>query len=520
MAKNYYFENFENSMEQSLVEDLVIESIKIYGIDVWYIPRTLTGKDDILNEDDISKFKDAYMAEMYVKSVDGFEGEGDFLSKFGLEIRDSITMTIARRTYESEVALHNDTVRPLEGDLIYLPLNNKIFEIQHVEHESIFYQMGSLQMYDLRAELFEFSGERFDTGQPFIDNLYKGVNTFESLEISDHTYIVDIDSVQNFRVKLSSSDRDVLSTKPLELKINREYIFDLSDSSLTGHLFNFYPDGDGATESFPTAVRTGTAGQAGANLKLTPTAVGDHDYRSFNGATRRNLFAYSEDLVAGLAAGVWQVKAYNPEDGVDYPVHYPTLASVSQAGVGLNGTATRITFPGSSLSDGTIYQEINHGAALTPSRYKASIWVRNASPGLKAYVASQAYRSWETAQYIYNIDIPVSSDWQRINIESSFPGQLTTPVLAIQNTTGAAGASVEVWGAQIEERTLETIADAPSVYQKVEQNYNANTANAFGNIMKVIQPVSETLGDNVAIESFGDNLIDFTEINPFGDNDF
>lgn len=507
-------------MEQSLIEDLVIESIKIYGIDAWYIPRTLTGKDDILNEDDISTFKSAYMAEMYVKSVDGFEGEGDFLSKFGLEIRDSITMTIARRTYESEVSLHNDTVRPLEGDLIYLPLNNKIFEIQHVEHESIFYQMGSLQMYDLRAELFEFSGERFDTGQPFIDDLYKGVNTFKSLVATEHTYIVDVDNVQNFRVKLSSSDRDVLSTKPLELVKDQEYIFDLSNSSLTGHLFNFYPDGDGATESFPTAVRTGTAGQAGANLKLTPTAVGDHDYRSFNGATRRNLFAYSEDLVAGLAAGVWQGKAYNPGDGADYPVHYPTLASVSQAGVGLNGTATRISFPGSSNTDGTIYQRINHGAALTPSRYKASIWVRNASPGLKAYVAVNPVRAWETESFLFDIDIPVSSDWQRISIQAQFPGISQTPVFAIQNTTGATGASVEVWGAQIEERTLETIADAPSVYQKVEQNYNANTANAFGSVMRVVQPVSDALADNVAIESFGDNLIDFTNANPFGDMDF
>lgn len=507
-------------MEQTLIEDLVIESIKIYGMDAWYISRTLTGKDDILNEDDISRFNSAHMAEMYVKSVDGFEGEGDFLSKFGLEIRDSITMTIARRTYESEISLHNDTVRPLEGDLIYLPLNNKIFQIQHVEHESIFYQMGSLQMYDLRAELFEFSGERFDTGQPFIDNLYKGVNTFKSLVVADHTYIVDIDSVQNFRVKLSGSDRDVLSTKAIELDADQEYIFDLSDSSLAGHLFNFYPDGDGTTESFSTAVRTGTAGQAGANLKLTPTAAGYHDYRSFNGATRRNLFAYSEDLVAGLAAGVWQVKAYDPGDSSDYPIHHPTVQSISQAGVGLNGTANLITFPGSSLSDGTIYQEINHGAALTPSRYKASIWVRNASPGLKAYVAVNPVKDWETEAFLFNIDIPVSSDWQRITIQSQFPGNAQSPLLAIQNTSGAEGASVEVWGAQIEERTLATIGDPASIYQKVEQNYNANTANSFGSTMRVVQSATDALADNVAIESFGDNLIDFTNANPFGDMDF
>ena len=119
-------------------------------MDVWYIPRTLVGKDDILNEDDISTFNDAYMAEMYVKSVDGFEGEGDFLSKFGLEIRDSITMTIAKRTYESEVGGYEENVRPLEGDLIYLPLNNKMFEIQHVEHEN--YLLSDGLTTDIRSE--------------------------------------------------------------------------------------------------------------------------------------------------------------------------------------------------------------------------------------------------------------------------------------------------------------------------------------------------------------------------------
>ena len=154
MAKNYYFENYGNSMEQSLIEDLVIESIRIYGIDVWYLPRTLVAKDDLLNEDDLSSFNEAYMVEMYVKSVDGFEGEGDFLSKFGLQIRDSVTMTIAQRVYELEIGLSTEINRPREGDLIYLPLNRKFFEVQHVEHESIFYQMGSLQTYDLRAELF------------------------------------------------------------------------------------------------------------------------------------------------------------------------------------------------------------------------------------------------------------------------------------------------------------------------------------------------------------------------------
>jgi hypothetical protein len=172
MATNFYFNNFTNSGEQNLIEDLIIESIRIYGHDLWYIPRTLVAKDELLNEDDLSTFNSAYMVEMYIKNVEGFEGDGDFLSKFGLQIRDSITFTIAVRKFNSEVGLYNEEVRPNEGDLIYFPLNRKIFEVQHVEHEAIFYQMGSLQTYDLRCELFEYSQERFNTGVLEIDTLF------------------------------------------------------------------------------------------------------------------------------------------------------------------------------------------------------------------------------------------------------------------------------------------------------------------------------------------------------------
>ena len=172
MATNFYFNNFTNSGEQNLIEDLVIESIRIYGQDVWYLPRLLGAKDDLLNEDDLSIFNKAYMVEMYIKNVDGFEGEGDFLSKFGLQIRDSITFTMSQRKFLQDVGLFDEMVRPNEGDLIYFPLNNKIFEVQHVEHEAIFYQMGSLQTYDLRCELFEYSQERFNTGVLEIDTLF------------------------------------------------------------------------------------------------------------------------------------------------------------------------------------------------------------------------------------------------------------------------------------------------------------------------------------------------------------
>tara|TARA_Y100000389_G_C17464178_1_gene524167 strand:+ start:3076 stop:3735 length:660 start_codon:yes stop_codon:yes gene_type:complete len=192
MAVNYYFNNFENSSEQSLIEDLIIESIRIYGHDVFYIKRTLDSLDDLMNEDDTSTFQEAYMAEMYIKNVDGFEGEGDFLSKFGLQIRDSITFTIAISVFNTEIAFQTSDARPMEGDLIYLPLNNKIFQIQHVEHEAIFYQMGQLQTYDIRCELFEYSGEKFSTGIANVDSMFENYDI--SLETAANT-IENIDPI-------------------------------------------------------------------------------------------------------------------------------------------------------------------------------------------------------------------------------------------------------------------------------------------------------------------------------------
>lgn len=208
MTTNFFFSNFENSMEQNLIEDLIVESIKIYGHDLFYIPRnvdtTKAGFDDLRNETDLASFDENYMVEMYVKNVDGFEGNGEFLSKFGLEVRDQITFSIAMKTFDLEVTQHSahnhayddaETMfshtlfRPREGDLVYFPLNRKVFEIQKVNHESIFYQMGTLQMYDLQCELFEYSGEHFNTGIPYVDEFYASIDidkndTLEATEMN------------------------------------------------------------------------------------------------------------------------------------------------------------------------------------------------------------------------------------------------------------------------------------------------------------------------------------------------
>ena len=179
MSTNPYFNNYDpNGVQANLLDDLVIESIQIHGIDLYYVTRKVTSEDEILNEDDLPVFDAAYVLEMYVKSVDGFGGEGDFLSKFGLTIRDQVTLTVAHRTFEKFVTqMDAQKTRPQEGDLIYLPLNNKFFKIMHVEHESVFYQMGKLYVYDLQCELLEYSNQRFNTGVSFIDTYFNNINT-------------------------------------------------------------------------------------------------------------------------------------------------------------------------------------------------------------------------------------------------------------------------------------------------------------------------------------------------------
>ena len=197
MATSVFFRNYDNIYEQNLIDDLVIESIQIYGVDLIYITASLPEgtTDEILNENDLRLYDTTYDFEAYVKNVEGFEGEGDFLSKFGLQIRDSATFSVAIRTFERFVTKENQNLtRPKEGDLIYFPLNEKMFVITHVEHESVFYQTGALQVYDLKCELFEYSGERFQTGRDNIDEFYANAEenfdsatTLEKLEDLDTT---------------------------------------------------------------------------------------------------------------------------------------------------------------------------------------------------------------------------------------------------------------------------------------------------------------------------------------------
>ena len=173
MTTNVFFSRGTPN-EQHLYEDLAIEAIQIFGHDVFYIPRTLVNKDELFGEDALSRFDDAYGIEMWMETQEGYEGEKELISRFGLEIRDETTFVVSRRRWDNTVSSDANLIvssRPDEGDLIYMPTVKKLFEISFVDHDDPFYQVDNLPVYKLYCRTFEYSSEVLDTGIYAIDDI-------------------------------------------------------------------------------------------------------------------------------------------------------------------------------------------------------------------------------------------------------------------------------------------------------------------------------------------------------------
>ena len=189
MALNPYFLNGSRG-DQRLVQSLVNEHLKIYGVEVTFIPRKFVNTSTIIEEVTSSKFDDNFSVEMYVNTYDGYSGAGDVLTKFGMSLRDEVELTVSRERFEEFIAPFMDAsddidlaTRPREGDLIFFPLGQRLFEIKFVEHEEPFYQLGSNYVYKLKCELFEYEDEVIDTSIEMIDTLVEDVGYIASLQL-------------------------------------------------------------------------------------------------------------------------------------------------------------------------------------------------------------------------------------------------------------------------------------------------------------------------------------------------
>lgn len=227
MATNHYFQSgipMGMRSESHLHEDLIIECLQIYGFDVLYLNRESVNEDLILNEDPLNKFTSAYQLEMYLENVDGFGGDGQFISKFGLEIRDSATFVVSRRRWELQVGRTGNAVintRPSEGDLIYFPLTKSYFEIRKVVATNPFFQVGQLYVYKLECELYQYSSEEINTGNSDIDDTLSE----RSLVISD------------YEVLLESGDKFILEYETKSSLIKEDYLVTTIDVNSDNEYF-------------------------------------------------------------------------------------------------------------------------------------------------------------------------------------------------------------------------------------------------------------------------------------------
>jgi hypothetical protein len=365
MATNVHFNHAVKS-EQNLIEDLVVESLRMYGHNCYYLPRKVIDEDTILGDVSESSFEDAYEVEMYLEGTEGFEGEGELYSKFGIETRESAEFIISRRTWERFVSLDANLatgLRPNEGDLIYFPLSNSLFEIKFVEHKNQFYQLGKLYTFKMSCDLFEYSGEEFDTeidaldkdialastpaieltlsdtptlrdfiqGESISQIVYPGIVisgivsswsedtnklTVSSIKTTDsgdpatyNTFLTTDVTAGNLEMEASSEgDRIIMSGAGQE-----GYFIDFEDSTATVSIPSYITDGTTGTDNILDNDSNSFLLESG-----TATDTSEHDYIVVEDslASRRNITSIASDLTISTDPGAFNLELETDADGI------------------------------------------------------------------------------------------------------------------------------------------------------------------------------------------------------------
>jgi hypothetical protein len=263
MPVSHYFNNFAGNAtsEQRLLEDVIVESIKIMGHDVYYIPRdSYNGIDEIWGESINAKFTRAYTIEAYLANVEGYEGDGDFFSKFGLDIRDTTNVVISYKSFNRYVP-SQIVPRPREGDLVYIPVMKKLFEIKFVEEELLFFSIGRRNpyIYELRCDLFRYSGEALDTGVEVIDVVEK-----------DNSYAISLDVI-NGNGHVFRTEETVYQGANVEFALAKATVKEFNPETKELELYNIV-----GTFSVNTAIRGVTSGAI--YTVTTGDTLGDYTY--------------------------------------------------------------------------------------------------------------------------------------------------------------------------------------------------------------------------------------------------
>jgi hypothetical protein len=243
---NHYFQSGKTigrSSEQNLYEELIIESMKIYGVEVYYLPRKPFNPDPILTEDPYNSYEHAYPIEMYMENVSGYDGDDEIITKFGLEIRDQANFVVSRKRWVETVGSTGNSVlsiRPAEGDIIYMPLTKSLFEIRKVDSQTPFFQVGKLFVFRMSCELMQYSNEVFETGVEEIDNLFNQfadpLDNFEMLQENGETLVTESNSLSPIINEAQTTNNDPSAADNDYFTAEADNVLDFSERNPFGEV--------------------------------------------------------------------------------------------------------------------------------------------------------------------------------------------------------------------------------------------------------------------------------------------
>ena len=469
MALNPYFQQGSQG-EQRLVQDLINEHLRIYGIEVTYIPRKFVNQATIIEEVTASKFDDNFSVEMYVNSYDGYSGAGDVLTKFGMSLRDEVELTVSKERFEEFIApfmVASEDIdlasRPREGDLVFFPLGQRLFEIKFVEHEDPFYQLGKTYVYKLKCESFEYEDEVIDTSLNIIDT-----------QVQDEGYIATL--------QLVGVGRTALATPNL-------------DSGYIRQIF-LNNDGSGFTGTPTVAISTSPSGQTGDNA----TAV------AFT-TTRANVTSIEKILLTNAGANYTSPPSITISGGggtgaaatcsINTASNGVVRFVMTDNGVGF-GTAPTVTIdaPAAGVASDRAIGIASIGDAGNGFNRVNSIFVQNAGIGYTVALPTVTIADPETISGIgtYHFNEVVqgmrSGTQARVKKWDADTGILSISNVGIGTTTTGFFKGEDVKG--LTSGALFSV----SIYDKDDSTDKYNEGDIF--------------------ETEADAIVDFTESNPFG----
>ena len=469
MALNPFFLQGSPS-EQRLVQDLINEQLGIYGVEVTYIPRKFVNRQTIIEEVQQAKFDDNFSIEAYVNTYEGYGGQGDIMTKFGMSLRDELTLTISRERFEDFIgafltALPDEEIivdtRPREGDLVYFPLGQRLFEIKFVEHEEPFYQLGKNYVYQLKCELFEYEGEVIDTSIDAIDT-----------QVQDEGFITTLNMV--------SAGTTAAATAVL--------------SQPTGYVRELFltNDGSGYTTTPTVAISTapGATGVSATAVAITTTRAGVKSIERIVLTNAGSGYTSPPTITIIGGNGTGAIATCSIETTQKGVISY----TVTNQGGGYSAVPT-ITVAGPTGSGTTSTAE----AVINADKQVTSIRVTNPGIGYTQIpaVSFSAPAAVGVGTFYYNEVIRGQTSLTEARVRS---WDVDTKILKVANVGIGTTISGFIPG--------ETIIGTGST---IAGEYAAYTLGSHDN-----RDIYDEYDSNDEFETEADSMIDFTESNPFG----